>query len=164
MEIKRIESLRIESLVTSTLFDIDMASDDAIALIMGTGAVESGFRTLKQVGGPARSWWQVEPMTAQDNLNSYLRFRPALWDKVCQTAIVPHLVLTYVADELVRLLEVNIAFAICMARIKYWRYPEPLPRYDDIEGQAEYWLKAYNSGGKGTIERYIEANRMLKLS
>jgi hypothetical protein len=153
---------QIESLVSSVLFDIDMASSDAIALLMGTAAAESGFRHLRQIGGIARSWWQVEPETASDNLWSYLRFRPQIWQKVVHTCVIPSDIKNdYTLDLITRLLEVNIAFAICMARIKYWRVPEPLPHYADIESQSKYWLEHYNAGGKGTIEHYIKSNQIL---
>ena len=43
-----------------------------------TGAVESGYRTKTQMGGgPARSYWQVEPATAMDLVkNSSAYFGP----------------------------------------------------------------------------------------
>ena len=43
-----------------------------------TGAVESGYRTKTQMGGgPARSYWQVEPKTAMDLVkNSSAYFGP----------------------------------------------------------------------------------------
>jgi hypothetical protein len=43
-----------------------------------TGAVESGYRTKIQIGGgPARSYWQVEPKTAMDLVkNSSAYFGP----------------------------------------------------------------------------------------
>lgn len=158
---RRIKILSIESLVCDVLFDINMASDDAVALIMGTAAAESGFLTLRQVGGPARSWWQVEPSTAMDNLLNYLRYRPVEWAAVVRTSLISDDINVYDRSRLTHLLEINLAFAICMARVKYWRVNEPLPHYADIESQAKYWKKHYNAGGKGTIKHYIEANGIL---
>jgi hypothetical protein len=51
----------------------------------------------------------------------------------------------------------NIAVAIAMCRIYYWRQPGSIPK--TIGGRAEYWKKHYNTaGGKGTPEHYLEAN------
>ena len=49
-----------------------------------------------------------------------------------------------------------------MARLKYWRYPSPIPDPDDLEGLGHYWLKVYNAGGKGTIEKWMEAQEQIK--
>jgi hypothetical protein len=150
----------IESIIHDTLGEIEMHSDDAVALLMGTGAVESRFEYLKQLfGGPARSWWQVEPSTAVDNIFNYLKYRVPTWEKVSTVCFGNrNMSMLKFDDALVEhLLEVNIAFAICMARIKYRRVPKALPDQLDIEGQADYWLRYYNAGGKGTARKYIDA-------
>lgn len=150
----------IESIVNDTLYKIDMHSDDAVALLMGTGAVESRFEYLKQLhGGPARSWWQVEPATAVDNIFNYLKFRKPTWAKVSNACVgdLDMDILKFNNVRVEEMLEVNIAFAICMARIKYRRVPKALPDKLDVEGQADYWLKYYNAGGRGTARKYIDA-------
>ena len=48
-----------------------------------------------------------------------------------------------------------------MARIKYRRVPKALPKLNDIDGQAKYRLKYYNAGGKGTIDKYKEAYKLI---
>jgi hypothetical protein len=150
----------IESIVHDTLYKIDMHSDDAVALIMGTGAVESQFKYLKQLNdGPARSWWQVEPATGLDNYDNYLQYRLGIREKLSVACLgnsnMTYMDMTYETVE--QLLEINIAFAISMARIKYRRVPKPLPDQLDIEGQADYWLKYYNAGGKGSKSKYISS-------
>ena len=47
------------------------ASDDAIELVLTTGIVESGYRYIRQISGPARGYYQVEPSSAYDNVKSY---------------------------------------------------------------------------------------------
>lgn len=37
------------------------------------------------------------------------------------------------------------------------RTPDSVPA--TVEEQAAYWLKYYNAGGKGTIDKYLEAYR-----
>jgi hypothetical protein len=51
-------------------------------------------------------------------------------------------------------------FAVLMARIHYYRFPEAIPA--DLRGQAEYWKRRYNTtAGKGTPDKYITDWRRL---
>lgn len=54
-------------------------------------------------------------------------------------------------------LQFNFPYATAMARIQYWRKPDPLPDAEDIFGLARYWKKIYNTpGGKGTVEEFLK--------
>ena len=65
------------------------ASEDAVNLVLATGIVESRYEYIKQMGnGPARSFWQVEPKTAIDNLQHYLKHRPSLMQKCAEATLV----------------------------------------------------------------------------
>lgn len=153
----------IKTIIISTLYDINLYSQEAEQLLMGTGAVESKFYALAQYkGGPARSFFQIEPATCIDNFENYLIFRSSLWKTIYKKCYVPK-ELIHERDEgiISWVLKTNIAFSVAMARIKYRRVPKPLPKLDDIDGQAKYWLKYYNAGGKGTIEKYKEAYKIL---
>ena len=154
----------IVNIIRSTLYDIEMYSHEAEQLLMGTGAVESKYYALKQYkGGTARSFYQIEPSTCLDNLENYLVYRKKLWGKIHKKCFVPPEIIN--EKDLAKLgwiLQTNIAFAVCMARIKYRRVPKPLPKLDDIDGQAKYWLKYYNAGGKGTIKKYKEAYKLIE--
>ena len=153
----------IENTIRITLYDIGLWSDEAEQLLLGTGAVESNYYAIRQYrGGPARSFFQIEPATCKDNLENYLKYRSSLWEKIYKKCCIPKELIH--EDDLVRLgwvLQTNIAFSICMARIKYRRVPKPLPKLNDVEGQAKYWLKYYNAGGKGTIKKYKEAYKLI---
>ena len=124
------------------------------------GAVESGFDNLRQVldsgnYGKGHGWWQMEPDTFDDNVNKLNEF-PDLKEtilKACCLDSMPG------KDVMIW----NIRFAYSMARFHFWRYPEPLPKKDDIEGMANYWLKYYNRGGKGTVERFVTIAKSLNL-
>ena len=133
------------------------ASDNAVKLILATGIVESRYEYLRQLGdGPARSFWQVEPSSAVDNLVHYLKHRPKLMKKCAEATLVDlkHWQ-TYDEGLWEEILEKNIAAGIVHARLKYWRVPRRMP--STIEGQANYWKKYYNSElGKGDPEHFIE--------
>ena len=66
----------IEEIVEEVLYRLGCYSDDALVLVLRTGQAESGYKTLRQYGdGPALSYWQVEPATAKDCIDNYLKFR-----------------------------------------------------------------------------------------
>ena len=55
-------------------------------------------------------------------------------------------------------LDYSPLLSFIMCRVKLMLIPEPLPELGDIEGQARYWKKHWNSElGKGTVEHYIQS-------
>jgi len=126
-------------------------SQAAAQLLLGTALKESGnFRYRKQIGGPALSFFQIEPVSHQDIWDSYLKFRPAL------KAYIETLMTKPDADKLNEL-ENNESYAAAMARIKYQRCPAILPDLNDIDAMARYWKKYYNTPlGKGTVRGYLD--------
>jgi hypothetical protein len=120
-------------------------SDVAVELLMLTAAHESLMGTyLRQVKGPARGVFQMEPATEQDIYDNYLAFKPNL----------AHLVLGFRMQQTdIPDLESNLAYQIAMARVHYYRVPEPLPKSSDPVKLAEYWKEHYNTHkGKGKVE------------
>lgn len=130
------------------------ASEAAEQLVLGTAAVESGFRWLHQVGeGPAVGLFQMEPATYRDTWSNFLDHRPGLRLAVSSLASraagdPPP------ADEMAW----NLRFAAAMCRIHYYRKPDPLPRARDVAGMADTWKRLYNtSRGAGTIDDFERA-------
>ena len=132
------------------------ASSDAINLIFWTGYVESRYEYIRQLNwGPAASFWQVEPATAVDNIKSYLSFRSSLKNKCAVISVTDPTI--WDSDDTsvwAWVLEHNMATAIIMARLKYWRSPKPMP--STIEDAAKIWKSVYNSSkGAGTVNKFI---------
>ncbi|MGB8276303.1 MAG: hypothetical protein WCF16_13650 [Alphaproteobacteria bacterium] len=121
-------------------------------LLVGTALVESGLRALVQDGGPALGVFQIEPATHHDVLLNFLDYRPALAEQVrAFRAQSP--------DPDTQLVT-NLAYACAIARLIYFRRPEPLPEADDIEALAAYWKAHYNTPqGKGTVTRFVASYR-----
>jgi|TARA_R110002074_G_scaffold396181_1_gene585318 hypothetical protein len=133
------------------------ASDDAVELVLTTGIVESGYRYIRQISGPARGFWQVEPSTSHDNVVSYLSFRKRMLSK-CAKASNTSISIWKNSniDKWDKVLETNIAAGIVHCRLKYWRSPGPIP--SDTNGMANYWKKNYNTDlGAGTVRHYTDA-------
>ena len=85
-----ISPTQIKSLIKSTCEKMGekFASDDAVTLVHETGLVESGYKYLRQLGdGPAKSFWQIEPATAIDNLAHYLEHRKSLMGKCAEVSM-----------------------------------------------------------------------------
>jgi len=147
---------QIREIIRSTLRRLNMWSEDAEELVFLTGLVESGYNYISQIGsGVARSFWQVEPATAFDTVNNYLIYRDSKMERVADCLMLDPVALKVMDDtELEELLWGNIYAGILFCRLKYWRVPKPIP--STVDGKANYWLKYYNAGGKGSIGHFME--------
>lgn len=99
-----------------------MDSQAARAMLIAIGLQESGLRHRAQIRGPARSWWQFEPVGVRGVLDhpasreyaigvcSVFGYRPD-WYDLHPTGAFEH----------------NDLLAACFARLLLWRLPDPLP-------------------------------------
>lgn len=143
-----------EEVIEPTLRQLELFSPEAMALVLGTGMVESQYQYIYQVpSGPALGFWQMEPDTHEDIWQNWINFRPGfrdLLENVCH--------LTPDSIHSSEMMIWNLKYACAMARVHYRRVPEPIPL--DLEGQAHYWKEYYNTQlGKGTVTKYLEAWR-----
>lgn len=143
--------------IRPTLEFMGMHSEAAENLLLGTAAHESHLgRYLHQLGGPALGIYQVEPATLRDVRENFLRYRPELHDRVRD-------LLGYRPSE-ERQLVTNLAFSTAIARLVYYRDPEPLPAAGDLEGLARYYKRVFNTvAGKATEAQFIQAYRTYAL-
>ncbi len=140
----------LNHVIRPTLKDIDMWSEEAERLLLGTALHESGgLQYIKQIRGPALGFYQMEPSTYED-LYYHLgdRKHQILQDSQRSNISPP------IANPDSLLYDMKHMTVAC--RLQYSRFPRPIP--SSIEGQADYWKKYWNtSAGKGTVEQYIEA-------
>lgn len=144
----------IDLVITPTLNRLGMASPNSVQLVASTIAHESSMGTyLAQNSGPALGIAQMEPVTHDDIWTNYLRYNPVIVDRIIDaTWIVRNSHEPPPSEYLL----FNLKYAVAMCRIAYYRHPEPLPNYGDMEGMANYWKKYYNTPqGAGTIEQFI---------
>ena len=147
----------LRRLIDDVLLSIDLYSPEAVALLLGTAAVESdlGYYLYQLNGGPARGIYQMEPATEKSLWLDFLAYRTPLRIKIHQVTgrSGPGPWLAW-----------DLAYQTVMARVKYRPVPEPLPSVDDTEGQARYWKLYYNTRkGKRSIQDYIDAQKMLRM-
>ena len=149
--------LRLE-VIRPTLRRIDLWSLAAEKLLLGTALAESvvrGRQYLRQLGkGPARSIYQVEPVTAKDLRNRFLRRRS-------QAELRKRVLALEIPDlSIEEQLTVNLAYATAIARLRYWSRPESLPAADDLVGIARYWKQHYNTHlGAGPVQGFLRKVR-----
>ena len=116
-------------------------------MTLGIGVVETNYSDIVQVGGPALSFWQVEPSTWEDLHQNFLSYRPDLTQSI-QNCLNGE-------PETVECLVDNPVYAALIASLIVYRAPPALPKYNDYEAQAYYWLTYYNAGGAGTMQRAV---------
>lgn len=141
--------------------DLDgFAGDAAAELLLGTAAHESGgFAFIDQRTGPgdlrlgpAVGLFQIEPATHDDIRENFLRSRPGI-EKRVKDLLAP-----WPAPDVQ--LATNLAYAVAIARLIYWRAPAPLAMPGDIPGHAALWKRIYNTAaGKGREAQFIDAWR-----
>ena len=146
----------IKDIINEVLSKLEKATGirktrEAVALIYETGNAETGYRNLVQMGGgPAVSFFQLEPATIQDIFNNYVEYRQPLLEVLIEFGLDPM--------YLEFCVKTNIAIAICMCRFHYRRVPSAIPKTK--EQRAIYWKEHYNTNlGKGTIDHFLKANK-----
>jgi len=122
-------------------------------LVVATAMAESGVFFIQQIGrGPARGFFQMEPVTHDDIWERYLSRQPALLNNL-KALIMRDM-------DLHDQLRGNHFYAAAMCRIFYLRFKEPLPEAGDWQGMAAYWKKYYNTHlGAGTTEGFLKKAR-----
>lgn len=135
-------------IIEPVLDHLEMGDTAAADLMLATAIVESGCDYIKQLGGgPALSFWQVEPATHDDIWQNYLAHREHIARAV--EALTPR-------DPIgVHPLIWNMGYACAIARLVYRRRPEPLPERRDAAGMAMYWKQWYNTAeGAGDPDKF----------
>jgi len=118
----------------------------ARAMLVAIAYQESGFTHRRQIRGPARGWWQFEPIGVRGVLTHHASQTMA--EQVCAWLVYPH-----VTDPLYQAVEHNDALACAFARLLLWRFPDPLPeQHDAEEGWKQY--QSLWSPGKPHPERW----------
>lgn len=155
LEFMSVDPLQLRDLIIiPVLKNIDLYSEAAVNLLLGTAAQESALGTyLVQINGTAKGLYQMEPETYYDII-LWLRGHGE-FAKLTENYRIP-----MNADQLIG----NHWLATAYARLKYYRYPQPLPDKNDKLGLARYWKRVYNTPlGKGStvafldnLERYVK--------
>jgi hypothetical protein len=146
---------QIKEIAEYALYKIDSYSDDSLAMVVRTGMAESGYRALKGYGegNPAIGFWQIEPATMNDMIDNYIAYRSHYKKNLISLGM------NFEQDTIMSVMS-NMAVQAALCRLHYRRDKNPIPSWDDLEAQASYWKRVYNSHlGRGTVEHFMEANK-----
>ncbi len=137
-------------IIRPTLVHLDLWSEAAEVLLLGTAITESNLRYLRQKkGGPGLGIYQIEKVTHDDIWGSYLNKLTKVKLKAKVTWLTSRIPLE---EQLIH----NLSYATAIARVIYWRKPAKLPEAIDIVGLATYWKTHYNTYlGAGKIEDFV---------
>lgn len=139
-----------EYIIRPALKFLDMESDSAVNILLGTCAQESlmGKHVRQMSGGPAIGIYQIEPKTHEDVIHSYVIFRNDLMRDVQSWQF---------GQNMSEHLSSSVFYQTIIARLIYYRVPDLLPEPDDVKGLAHYWKKYYNTPkGSGTPEEFMQ--------
>ncbi len=144
------------AIVRPALEAIGLHSQPAEELLLGTIAQESGGgRYVAQLQGPALGICQMEPATHDDIWNNYLGYRDELAERLLNAVGAGN-------RPSAERLAWDLRYAVALARLHYYRASEALPAADDVQGQADYWKRHYNTAaGAGTPAEYVDSYRRL---
>lgn len=146
----------LRSQIRLALKYIDLWSAAAEELVIFTAAAESDLVYVNQLGGgPAKSFFQIEPKTERDIFENYLNYksRVELKRKVLDLKnMMPG------CDDFLR---DNIPYAAALVRLHYRRKLPPLPEPHDVVGMSMYHKKYFNTElGKARPEESIRKYHM----
>lgn len=116
------------------------SSDDARVLLLTTAMQESALLFRRQVGGPARSFWQFELNGGVNGVCANPQTAQKI-GAVCSALNIPN---DY--EVIFEAMAWNDILAVAMARLNYWKNPNPLPAADDPAGAWAYYLQTWRPG------------------
>lgn len=114
------------------------ANDDAKVLVMTIAGQESRWKERRQIGGPARSYWQFEQGGGVAGL---FRVTPRQLGAVCASLDIP-----YDDDVVFEAMAWNDTLACAMARLLLWTDEVRLPAVGDKEGAWQCYLRTWRPG------------------
>jgi len=155
------EHIILPALVALAEFDERMNTSVAVDLLMGTAAQESrlGHYLVQKGGGPAKGIFQMEGDTHRSLWEFYINRKGHEKLRVIMLDFVPsNCIKEGIPNE--KELIYHPVYAAAMTRVHYWQFPDSIP--DNLEGQAGYWKRHYNTErGHGTVIEYIQRYKEL---
>lgn len=108
-------------------------------MLMAIAMQESRFDERRQIGGPARSFWQFEFGGIKGVLN-HKASAPLI------RSVLTQLDYDYAPDSSYNAIEHNDVLAFAYARCLLWTLPNPLPKRDEVEEGWTQYVEAWRPG------------------
>lgn len=122
-----------------------MTSETAKVQLYATGLQESRFIHRRQIGGPARGYWQFELGTQKS--------RGGVWGVFLHDASKGHLAqlctargVKFSPDAIYAAIESDDVLAAGLARLMYWTVPKALPGIGEAQKAWDMYLSTWRPG------------------
>ena len=117
-----------------------MDSPKARMMLLAIGLQESRFEHRRQIGGPARGFWQFE---SGGGVRGVLTHKASAYDaaKICHARGVGSS-----TKEVYERLENDDIMACCFARLLLLTDPRSLPMIGDVDGAWDYYERNWRPG------------------
>lgn len=142
---------QLQSIIENTIKYLEIKnSRKMVDLLMLTAQIESDLgHYYRQIKGPAVGIFQMEPATEKSIWNDYLKYRPALAQKIKNLRVK--------ASLGSRELEYNVAYATAMAAVLYqWRKVDFTEIHSAMDMVNVYKEKFNTTRGKSTLNKTIQ--------
>lgn len=117
-----------------------MESQAATVMLLATGLQESRFQHRRQIGGPARGYWQFE---RDGGVAGVLR-HPA--SRVHAVRLCDDRGVQAVPEQVYQRLEFDDVLAAAFARLLLFTDPAPLPKLGECGKAWDYYLRTWRPG------------------
>lgn len=119
-----------------------MASAEATVMLLAIGYQESRFEHRKQIGGPARGYWQFEQGGGVRGVLGHQASRMTARIVLEELGYPGEPTTWGVYDALAH----NDVLACCFARLLLWTLPDPLPSREDPDVGWDQYVAAWRPG------------------
>lgn len=117
-----------------------MTSPQSEVMLLAIGLQESRFTHRRQIGGPARGFWQFERGGGVAGVLRHSSSREHAV-RICDACGVPA-----VAEQVYHRLERDDVLAAAFARLLLWTDPQRLPDLGDAEGAWQLYIRTWRPG------------------
>lgn len=116
------------------------SDDRALVMLMAIAGQESAWAHRKQIGGPARSYWQFERGGGVTGVLGHPATKDAI-AKACKALDIP-----LDAAAVYEAMAWNDTLAACMARLLLYSDPRALPAVGDESAAWGYYIRNWRPG------------------
>lgn len=118
-----------------------MDTPESRLMLMCIGLQESRFKYRKQIGGPARSFYQFEKGGGVKGVLNHRATKPYIEE------ILRILEVKNTPSEVYKVMAYNDALATVMARLLLWTVNAPMPNFTDDSGALwDYYIEGWRPG------------------
>ena len=141
-----------------SLLPDEMDTVEARAMLYAIGLQESRFEHRKQIGGPARSFWQFEPIGVKGVL--YHHATDGYADSVTKVLRLKN------EAEIIEAITYSDTLASALARLNLWKFPDYLPDEGEVHKGWHQYTRIWRPGKphRETWDKFFEQGWKMALN